>query len=69
MRKMKEVRVNEALLASIKGYEKRKAYVSPFAFQPEGTIEEAREFKGQVRRTKVLSSLEEAIRKSGLKTG
>lgn len=66
---MKEVRVNEALLASIKGYEKRKAYVSPFAFQPERTIEEAREFKGQVRRTKVLSSLEEAIRKSGLKDG
>src|SRR3712207_922697 len=69
MCKMKEVRVNEALLASIKGYEKRKAYVSPFAFQPEGTIEEASELKGQVRRTKVLSSLEEAIRKSGLKDG
>ena len=66
---MKELRVDEALLASIKGYENRNAYVSPFAFQPEGTMQEAADLKGQVRRTKVVASLEEAIKKSGLKDG
>ena len=60
-------RVNEDLLKTIKGYENRKPYKSPFAYQPEGTVQEADTLKGHVRRTKVLSSIEEAIKLSGLK--
>lgn len=66
---MKELRVNDTLLASIKGYEDRKAYVSPFAFQPAGMIQESNDLKGQVRRTKIVDSLEEAIRGSRLQDG
>ena len=64
---MMNKRVDESLLKTIKGYEERKAYNSPFAYQPEGTTNEnTTELKGAIRRTKVLNSLEEAIKKSGL---
>lgn len=66
---MSAKRVDQTLLSSIKGYENRKAYESPFAFQPEGTMCEAQNLKDRVRRTKVVESLEEAIKRSGLKDG
>lgn len=67
---MKNKRVDENLLKSIEGYENRKPYLSPFAYQPEGTVNEnSEELKGAIRRTKVLDSLEEAIKKAGLKDG
>lgn len=63
-------RVDENLLKKIKGYEERKAYATPFAYQPDGTVNEnGDDLKGKIKRTKVLSSLEEAIKKSGLKDG
>ncbi|WP_297404731.1 citrate lyase subunit alpha [uncultured Cetobacterium sp.] len=63
-------RIDESLLKTIKGYEDRKVYETPFAFQPENSInEDSTELKGKVKRTKVLNSLEEAIIKSGLKDG
>lgn len=63
-------RVDKNLLKKIKGYENRKVYESPFAYQPDGTInEDAISLKGAVKRTKVIDSLEEAIKKAGLKDG
>lgn len=66
---MMNKRVNEDLLKTIKGYENRKPYKSPFAYQPEGTVQESETLKGHIKRTKVLSSIEEAIKLSGLKDG
>ncbi|WP_024467944.1 citrate lyase subunit alpha [Treponema pedis] len=66
---MKEKRVDKKLLSSIKGYENRQAYVSPFAFQPEGTMEEGKTLKDCVRRCKVVETIEEAVKKTGLKNG
>ncbi len=67
---MKNKRVDENLLKNIKGYENRKAYSSPFANQPSGIVEtESENLKEKIRRTKVVDSLEEAIRRAGLKDG
>lgn len=63
-------RVDENLLKTIKGYGERKAYKAPFTYQPEGSINDnAETLKGSIKRTKVVDSLEEAIRNSGLKDG
>ena len=63
-------RVDENLLKTIKGYGERKAYKAPFTNQPEGSVNQnAESLKGAIKRTKVVDSLEEAIRNSGLKDG
>ncbi|MGL5122719.1 MAG: citrate lyase subunit alpha [Fusobacteriaceae bacterium] len=66
---MENKRVTNEFLKTIKGYEERKAYVSPFEFQPKGTILEGTELKDKVKRTKITDTLEEAIKLSGLKDG
>ncbi|MBC2857370.1 citrate lyase subunit alpha [Cetobacterium sp. 2A] len=66
---MENKRVTNDLLKGIKGYENRVAYDTPFALQPEGTVVNAENLKDQVRRDKVISSVEEAIKLSGLKDG
>ncbi|MGL5051605.1 MAG: citrate lyase subunit alpha [Fusobacteriaceae bacterium] len=55
---MENKRVTKELLETIKGYENRKAYEV-----------KTESFKDQVRRNKVISSLEEAIKLSGLQDG
>lgn len=66
---MKDIRVTKELLEKISGYENRKAYTTAFALQPENTINDSENLKDRVIRNKVTSSLEEAIKKSGLKDG
>ena len=66
---MKNLRVTEELLKSIKGYEDKKAYVSPFEYSPAGNLTDSEELKEKLKRTKILNSLEEAIKASGLKDG
>ncbi|RRD40795.1 citrate lyase subunit alpha [Leptotrichia sp. OH3620_COT-345] len=66
---MKNARVTEEILKNIKDYENRKIYTSPFALQPEGTMEERENLKDKVRRDKTVSSLKEVIKKVGLKDG
>lgn len=66
---MKDIRVTKELLEKISGYENRKAYTTAFALQPENTINDGENLKDRVIRNKVTSSLEEAIKKSGLKDG
>lgn len=66
---MKDIRVTKELLEKINGYENRKAYTTAFALQPENTINDSENLKDRVIRNKVTSSLEEAIKKSGLKDG
>lgn len=68
---MKNKRVSEDLLKNIKGYENRKAYNTPFANQPDGTILDCDDenIKNKIKTTKVLNSLKEAIEKAGIKDG
>lgn len=66
---MENKRVTKDLLNSIKGYENRLPYESPFALQPEGKKVDAENLKDQVKRTKIVESIEEAIKLSGLKDG
>lgn len=66
---MKNHRVDEKLLKSIKGYENRIAYDAPFSLQKEDRMLEAENLKDKVKRTKVVSNLEEVIKKVGLKDG
>lgn len=68
---MENKRVTDELLKTIKGYDSRKAYTAPFALQPEGTVvdTDSANLKDHVRRTKVLNSIEEAVKLSGLKDG
>ena len=60
---MQNKRVNEELLKNIKGYENRKAYVTPFASQSKDRLgnTESANIKDHVRRDKLVSSLKEAI--------
>lgn len=66
---MSKLRVSDNDLKNLKDYEDRKAYKSPFEFQPEGRVKEANNLKDMVIRDKVVSSLEEVIKKVGLKDG
>lgn len=66
---MENRRVTDEMLKNIKGYEKRTAYISPFALQPEDKLVPADNLKDMVVRDKRIESLEEAIRLSGLKDG
>ncbi|KGJ49993.1 citrate lyase subunit alpha [Clostridium sp. NCR] len=68
---MKNKRIEESLLKSIKGYEYRKAYDSAFKNQPKGTVldSSSENIKNKVKRTKVIDSLKDAIIKAGVKDG
>ncbi|MGX6591452.1 citrate lyase subunit alpha [Cetobacterium ceti] len=66
---MDKKRVTKELLDSIKGYQDRVPYQSPFALQPADRKVDAENLKDQVRRSKIVESLEEAIKLSGLKDG
>lgn len=66
---MENKRVSKELLESIKGYENRLPYESPFALVPEDKKVKADTLKGEVKRTKIIKSIEEAIKLSGLKDG
>ncbi|MGL4307741.1 citrate lyase subunit alpha [Cetobacterium sp. SF1] len=64
-----EKRVTKELLESLKGYQDRTPYETPFALQPADRKVNAENLKDQVVRNKVVESLEEAIKLSGLKDG
>ena len=68
---MKTKRVNDEMLKNIKGYEDRKAYISPFASQSEDKLgnTESSNLKDHVRRDKLVGSLREAIEKCEIKDG
>lgn len=63
-------RVDKELLKTIKGYSNRKPYNSPFENLPSELLNENYDsLKGQIKRTKIVNSLEEVIKKTGLKDG
>lgn len=62
-------RVDEKLLKSIKGYESRLPYNEPFSLTQKDAFLDAKELKDRVKRTKVVESIEDVIRKTGLKDG
>ncbi|NOH15203.1 citrate lyase subunit alpha [Clostridium cochlearium] len=68
---MKHKRVDENLLKNISGYENRKPYVEAFAYHPKETLNnnEGLNLKNKVKRTKVVDTLEEAIKNAGIKDG
>lgn len=68
---MQTKRVTNELLKNVKGYEDKKAYVSPFYNQPTDRINQtdSENIKDHVRRNKVVASLKEAIEKCEIKDG
>ena len=66
---MADKRVTENMLKNIKDYENRKPYTTPFALQPDRLEDDSENIKNQVRREKIVPSLEEAIKQTGLKDG
>ena len=68
---MQTKRINDDMLKNIKGYENKKAYITPFASQsPDrlGNIE-SYNLKDHVKRDKLVGSLREAIEKCEIKDG
>ncbi|MEG0611085.1 MAG: citrate lyase subunit alpha [Clostridium sp.] len=64
-------RIDKDLLNSIKGYENRNSYVSPFASQcADRMIEsDSENLKEQIKRDKIVGSLKKAIEKCEIKDG
>ena len=68
---MQTKRVNNEMLKNIKGYETREAYVSPYdSLKGDHKVaSDSANIKEQVRRSKLVSSLREAIEKCEIKDG
>lgn len=68
---MQTKRVNDEMLKNIKGYENRKAYVAPFTSLSADKLGDvdSDNLKDHVRRSKLVSSLREAIEKCEIKDG
>ena len=68
---MQNKRINEEILKSIKGYEHRQAYDAPYSsLTGDNKVNsENSNIKEQVRRTKLVHSLKEAIEKCEIKDG
>lgn len=66
---MKHLRVTDELLKNTHGYAGRKSYSGPYVNLPKDNITESLEIKNRLRKSKVLDSLEEAVKASGLKDG
>lgn len=68
---MQNKRVSEEMLKNIKGYENRKAYEAPYSsLTGDNKVDsDSTNIKEQVRRTKLVSSLREAIEKCEIKDG
>ncbi len=63
-------RVDTDLLKTLKGYEDRLAYTQPYEILGANKIEtDSENLKDQVKRTKLVDSLEEVVKKCGLKDG
>ncbi len=68
---MSKKRVDKELLRSIKGYESRLEYTSAYANNPSHAIvdSESINIKEKIKTTKVIESIEEAIKKCEIKDG